>query len=332
MQFKTFDVSGLPVGTKATDWLDVAGRADGGVWRLPLLYAIGAKDGPTLVVTAAVHGNEYEGIEAVPRIFEQVESDGLCGRLVMIAVCNMPAYEAATRSSPIDALNLARVFPGNAEGSITQRIAHWLAHKLIKTADFYIDLHSGTAEADIPTLVGYLYGDDELGKQSLGAAHAFGAPVLWGHPPPVPPGRSVSAATEFGVPWLYTEAPGGGRSTPEDVLCYVDGVLNVMKHLGMLSGPLKRRLVTHHLVGRGDLDAVISAPTAGLFQSDVDLLSEVRAGQRLGTIRDFFGQEISRVVADRDGVVVFLRRIPRVHVGEGLALVTGELSTHEGAA
>ena len=134
MHFQEFDISKLPSGKKATGWLEVASRADGGSWRLPLLYARGSATGPTLAVTAAVHGNEYEGVEAVPRIFDQVHPDALRGTLVMIAVCNMPAYEAGIRSSPIDDLNLARVFPGDAEGTITQRIAYWLTHRIIQPA------------------------------------------------------------------------------------------------------------------------------------------------------------------------------------------------------
>ncbi len=324
MRIQGFDISKLPPAEKTTGWLEVAPRADGSAWRLPLLYVTGVTSGPILVVTAAVHGNEYEGVEAIPRIFEQVQPDLLHGTLVMIAACNMPAYEAGIRNSSIDGLNLARVFPGDAEGTITQRIAYWMAHKLIKPADFFIDLHSGGVESNIPTLIGYLHSDDALGKKSQAAAKAFGAPVLWGHPPPVPPGRSISAATEFGVPWLYTETPGGGRATPDDVACYIEGVFNVMKHLGMVPGEPQPRPMIHHLVGDGNLDVVISSPAAGFFQPDVALLDEVGVGQRLGTVQDFFGQVTAEVTADRDGVVIFLRRLPRVNVGDRLVQVTGQ--------
>ncbi|MDE0506079.1 MAG: M14 family metallopeptidase, partial [Candidatus Poribacteria bacterium] len=142
MEFQAFDISRIPSGEKRLDWLEVASRADGGTWRLPLLYVGGASDGPILVVTGAVHGDEYEGVEAIPRIYEKVEPDVLHGTLAMVPVCNMPAYEAGTRNSPIDGLNLARVFPGDAHGTITRRIAYWLTHKLIKHAGFFIDLHS----------------------------------------------------------------------------------------------------------------------------------------------------------------------------------------------
>src|SRR4051812_44894450 len=122
MHFHDFDIPNLPRGSKQTGWLEVASRADGSAWQLPFLYVTGQQPGPTLVVTAAVHGDEYEGVETIPRIFRQVEPDALRGTLVMAPVCNMPAYETVQRGSPVDGLNLARVFPGDMNGTITQRI------------------------------------------------------------------------------------------------------------------------------------------------------------------------------------------------------------------
>lgn len=326
MDFQAFDISRIPSGEKRTDWLEVAPRADGGMWQLPLLYVTGTTDGPILVVTAGVHGNEYEGVEAIPRIYEQVEPGTLHGTLVMVPVCNMPAYEAGTRNSPIDGLNLARVFPGDADGTTTQRIAYWLTHRLIKHADFFIDLHSAGVESDIPTMIGYRHSEDELGQRTQSAAQAFGAPVMWGHPPPGTLGRSISAATEYGVPWLYTESPGGGRTGPDDVACYINGVINVMKHLGMIPGEPQPQATTHHLVGDGNLDVVISAPAAGSFRPRVGVLDEVSTGQRLGIVEDFFGRVVGEVTADRDGVVIFLRRLPQVNAGDSLMQVTGKYS------
>lgn len=322
MQFREFDLPTLPPGQKVTGWLDVATRADGGVWRLPLLYVTGQAPGPTLVVTAAVHGDEYEGVEAIPQIFQQIAPADLRGKLVMVPVCNMPAYEAATRSSPIDGLNLARVFPGDANGTITQRIAYWIAEKLLRHADFYIDLHSGGATYNIPTLIGYVRDAGPMGQRAEAGARAFGAPVLWGHPLPTAPGRTVSAATDFGVPWLYTEAPGGGYARPDDVACFGQGVRNVLCWLGMLDGTPQPRPMTHHLFGDGNLDQVIDAAVSGYFRAEVNLLDPVVAGQRLGVVRDLFGQVIQEVNADQAGVVIMLRRFHRVHVGDGLAQIT----------
>ncbi|MCB0084828.1 MAG: succinylglutamate desuccinylase/aspartoacylase family protein, partial [Caldilineaceae bacterium] len=197
MHFQDFHPAMLPANRKETRRLDVAGRADGGMWRLPLLSITGATAGPTLVVTAAVHGDEYEGVETISHVYRQVEPAQLRGTLLLMPVCNMPAYETSQRTSPIDGLNLARVFPGAANGSITERIAYWIRERLLTAADFYIDLHSGGVAATIPTLIGYLHDESDLGQRSLAGAKAFGAPVLWGHPLPIAPGRTVSAATDL---------------------------------------------------------------------------------------------------------------------------------------
>ena len=317
-----FVIADLPRATKATDWLAVATRADGTYWQLPVLYVTGAKPGPTLIVTGAVHGDEYEGVETIPLVFQQIEPEDLAGTLVMLPVCNMPAYETVQRSSPIDGLNLARVFPGDPNGSITQRIADLITTKLLRHADFFIDLHSGGVAYDLPTLIGYIHDQGELGQRSAAGARAFGAPVMWGHPLPMAPGRSVSAATDLGVPSLYSEASGGGYARPDDLACFTQGVINVMRHLGMLAGAPEPRPLTHDLFGDGNLDTVLAATVAGYWRAEVALLEEVQAGQRLGTVRDLFGNVLAEVVADQAGVVIMLRRVHRVHVGDGLAHVT----------
>jgi len=317
-----FDPAILPRGAKTTTWLAVAPRPDGGDWRLPLLAVRGRQDGPTLAVLAGVHGDEYEGIEAIPHVFAAVDPAALTGTLLMVPVCNLPAYGAAQRSSPIDGLNLARVFPGRGDGTLTEHIAHALTQGVIRHADFLIDLHSGGVAYDLPTLVGYIHDAGELGRRSLAAGRAFGADVLWGHPLPMPPGRTISTATALGIPSLYTEAAGGGYARPQDVTLFTQGVLNVARHLGMLVGTPEPPPPTYHLVGDGNLDVVTSAPTAGYFRAEVALLQTVRAGQRLGAIRDFFGQEIAAVTATNDGVVIMLRRMHRVQAGDGLAHLT----------
>ncbi len=319
---RDFVIADLPRATKATDWLSVATRADGTFWQLPVLYVTGAKPGPTLLVTGAVHGDEYEGVATIPLVFQQIEPTTLQGTLIMLPVCNMPAYESAQRSSPIDGLNLARVFPGDANGTITQRIAHALTTKFLRYADFFIDLHSGGVAYEIPTLIGYIHDQGELGQRSEAGGRAFGAPVLWGHPLPMAPGRSVSAATDLGVPSLYTEAPGGGYARPDDLACFTQGVINVMRHLGMLAGAAQPRPMTHDLFGDGNLDTVLSASVAGYWRAEIALLAEVQPGQRLGTVCDLFGNVLAEVTADQAGVVIMLRRLHRVHVGDGLAHVT----------
>ena len=326
MYIHNLDLTALPRNHRQAGWLELTSRADGGWWRLPIMTVTGAKAGPTLVVLAGVHGDEYEGVEAIPRVFNVVESAALAGTLVMLPICNMPAYEAGLRSSPVDGLNLARVFPGRHDGTITQRIAYWITEKLLKRADFLIDLHSGGVATEIPTLIGYIHDLGELGQRSRAAADAFGVPIMWGHPLPLAPGRSLSAAVALNVPCLYTEAPGGGYAQAQVVDLFANGVINVMKHLDMLPGEPQYLPITHHLLGDGDLDTVISAPVAGYFRAEVGLLDVVEQGDRLGLIYDLLGQPVDEIKADKAGVVIMLRRIHRVHTGDGLVHLTGRIN------
>jgi predicted deacylase len=313
-----FDPGRTPRGGKSRTNLVIDHLPDGQPLAFPALVVRGAEPGRTLLATGVIHGDEYEGIAAIPQIFASIDSAQLSGRLVMVPVCNPPAYRAAQRSSPIDGLNLARVFPGAVDGSITRRIAYWMVEKLLRQADFMIDLHTGGIAYEIPLLIGYVHDEGALGQAALAGARAFGAPTLWGHPLPIPPGRSLSAATDLGLPCVYTEAPGGAGIDLDVLACFRTGVFNVMKHLGMIAGQPERRTLERHLVGHGELDSVISAPAAGLFLRECGLLDEVEAGQRLGTIRDECGDTIAEVTAQNAGVVIMLRGLPRVGAGDGL--------------
>jgi predicted deacylase len=321
-----FDLDRLRPGSRGSFELPVMRLPDGSDLRLPVLAAAGADDGPVLVVLAGVHGDEYEGIRAIPEIFRSFDLAELRGRLIMVPVCNLPAYRTATRSSPIDGLNLARVFPGDPQGTITQRIAYVLTEQVITPANLLIDLHSAGIAYTMPTLVGYPYADTPLGRSSYAAALAFGCDVLWGHPPdPNAGGRSISAAEQRGVPWIYTEAAGGGRALAADVMCYTTGVLNVMRHLGMLPGQTVAQQLRCHLLGAGNTDNPIRVDTSGYFISHVELLESVMVGQIIGAVLDFAGEPIEQIRAHVDGRVVMIRGLPMIHAGEGAFLLSGEM-------
>lgn len=321
MHIRDFDPASLSPGAKQTLDLDVTPMPDGLPLRLTLLAAVGALPGPTVVVLAGVHGDEYEGILAIPEVMRHLDPAALRGTVLAVPVCNVPAYLTATRASPLDGLNLARVFPGDPDGSPTARIAYWLGERVIAHADLLIDLHSAGTFYSLPPLCGYYAGDNELGRRSREIALAFGLDIVWGHPD-VAPGRTVSFATERGIPWVYTEAPGAGRVRPEDFDAFVTGVLNSLKVMGMLDGAPQTRAITHDLWGDGNLDLSIPAPAGGLFVSHVGLLQDVRRGDRLGEVRDLAGETLAVIDAPGDGVVISLRGLPRVYPGDGLYALT----------
>lgn len=287
---------------------------------LPVLLITGRSPGKTLVVLAGVHGDEVEGIRALQEIFASLKPERLRGRFLAVPVANPPAAWAGRRTSPQDDQNLARVFPGRGEGTVTERIASILSETIIARADFLLDLHSGGIAYEFPFLVGYDGSDTEWGRASREAAFAFGAPVLWAHPT-IPPGRSISEAARRHIPWLYVEAPGGGRITSTVLIFYTRGVRRLLVHLRLLSGSVRPRPPRWHLLGEGDLDRAILSPTSGFFVPLVRVLDRVRSGQTLGLLRDPFGRTRASIEAPQDGRIVARRAFPIVAAGEPLILL-----------
>ena len=337
MHARDFDADALPLGLLHRLWLDIAPRAEGGAWQLPVIALRGARPGPRLTLFGAVHGDEYDGLEVAHWLAEQVQPTQLQGTLLIAPICNGPAYAAATRTSPIDGHNLARVFPGQADGTLSLQYAHWLTEKFIRGAALLIDVHSGGLLYTIPPLIGYTKSTHPIHRAGEAAARAFAdgndLAAIWAHPAPLPPGRSLSAADALGVPAIYTEAEGAGRVSGRVRATFCRGVLSVMGHLGMLSpdtlAPLKKLLGAPtttrpplELIGDGNLDQQISTPYAGHFTPECALLDSVAAGQRLGRIRDATGDVLADIVAPAAGVIITLRGLHRVQVGDGVAHIT----------
>jgi predicted deacylase len=308
--------------SKEKMYFDVTLLPDGSSIRLPLMVVHGRELGKAVLVLGAIHGDEHEGPQAAREVFDLVDPKQLVGKLVEVPVSNPPAHRVSKRESPIDQRNLARTFPGSSTGTVSERIAHHIA-KMISMSDFLIDLHSSGTELDSPTLCGYCGIKGEVGKVSKEAAMVFGAPVVWEHPSEVPPGRTLSVAAEKGIPSLYTETSGGGWLSRETVTCYKNGVLNVMKYLGMLPGMKpEASKVEHYVIGGGDLDKdSVRAATSGFLLSNAEVLDEVGKGDILGSIIDSLGETLQEITAPSSGYVIFKRANPIVYCGDSIYLL-----------
>lgn len=294
-------------------WLEITPEV-----RLPLLR-MGNGTGPVLAITAGVHGDEYEGVRAIFECFGELAGRALRGTVLAVPVVNPPAHWACERLSPVDGLNLAREFPGRAEGTVSERIAWHLTEDVIARADFYLDLHSGGVRYGMPSMAGYA-AFDERGRA---AAEVFGAPVIWGHPV-IEPGRTISAALQRGIPFLYTEAWGAGRMAAADVAMMRRGIFNVMRHLVMLDGEPEIPAPPRRLWGAGNTDDGITAGRDGFLLLDVCLLDRVRAGQRLGRLADLHGETVEEYLAPRAATVGLTREMPAVRKGDTLFLLAEE--------
>lgn len=317
-----FDLGSITPGEKHVQKLDICDLIGGGVLQLPILVVKGAEPGPTIAVLGGVHGDEYEGPYAVRHLYSTLNPNEMKGNFIGVSQTNPPAFAEGTRTSPLDGLNLARIFPGKENGTPTERIAHHLGKAIIDRVDFLIDLHSSGTHSVMPRLVGYDASNTDAGRVSQEAAFAFGAPVVWGHPD-LAAGRTVSCAGEQGIPWLYTECPGGGWLDTESAGHYVRGVENVMSVIGILPRELEKHEPTHHLLGSGDVDGSLTTKTAGYLVQVVRVLDRVAPGDLLGKVLALDGTVVEEIRSPTDGVVIYMRMSPSVMAGAPVFLVTG---------
>jgi uncharacterized protein len=307
-------------GAKYALYLEL-GESAGNI-SLPVLLVRGSLPGKRLVVTAGVHGDEYEGVRTIFDVYHSLDPTKMSGDFLSVPVSNPPAFWNGTRTSPLDDGNLARSFPGSLGAGATSAIAYSMGPSIIARADLYIDLHSGGVSWLYPTMIGYCTRD----ARSKEAARAFGAKVLWGHPLTAA-GRTITFAEQHDIPWLYTEAHGAGRIDPEDLATFTRGIFNLMFHLNILAGTIQTAPVEWHLFGGGDLDAGLTSTQRGFVVTDATLFKKVHAGDVLGRLCDLLGDTIEEYRAPTDGVVAVVRAFPVVEPGESVFVVTGLLST-----
>ncbi|CAN5476801.1 succinylglutamate desuccinylase/aspartoacylase family protein [soil metagenome] len=317
----TIDPQVLPPASKNTLMLDIAPLTVGPMLQLPVLVARGRQPGKTIVVLGGVHGDEYEGMTAVRDVFRLLDPWEMRGNFIGVPVCNPPAFAAKSRTSPIDGLNLARVFPGQVDGTISQQIAHVLTTSVLLRADFLIDLHSSGSYMAMAHLIGYFKGEGEQARVSREAALRFGIPLVWGHES-VAEGRSLSPAHERGIPWLYTECPSGGWLHEDYARSYADGVRKVMRYLEILSGTVDPITNFEEIAGEGDTDKSLTAPIAGFLRPRVALLAKVRRGDVLGIVEDLAGVQLAEISAPVAGMVILRRNTPSVVAGDLAFLLT----------
>jgi predicted deacylase len=287
---------------------------------LPAVVMRGSRSGKTLVVTAGVHGDEYEGVRALLAVTGELDPKSMSGHLLAVPAANPAAVWAVSRCTPDDGGNLARAFPGRPDGTLTEALAYTLGEYVIARGDFYLDLHSGGINLSMPTMVGY----DHRDGRAAAAARTFGVRVLWSHAS-IPPGRTISLAGQRGIPWLYTESRGGGRVHPDDLRALCGGILNLLRHLKIIEGDVAPVEPELHLAGDGNIDSAIAAGQPGFLIPVVALMDRVADGQVLGRLVDLHGHTLELYRAPAAGVVAMIRELPVVTAGDSLFLVAGLL-------
>ncbi len=291
---------------------------------LTVLVARGKVAGPTIAVLGGVHGDEYEGPWAIRNVFQCLDPAEMKGMFIAVPQSNPPAFAVNNRASPIDGLNLARVFPGKASGTVTERIAFFIDSQVIARSEMLVDLHSSGNRLTSPTLVGYHEVETEAGRRSQDAAEVFGAPVIWAHPS-IAPGRSMSSAEERGVPSIYTECAGGAWLNREIAALYAVGVRNVMERMGILRGEIDHRATSRRLRCSGTVEEMLACNVGGFIVAEVKPLDRVHKGDILARMYDEAGQVLEELKADMDGIAVYVVATPSVTPGDMCVMLSQEM-------
>ena len=279
--------------------------------------------GPTVLITGGVHGDEFEGPVAVLKLLHKLKVSDVKGRIIGLPALNAPALQASARVSPLDDGNLNRAFPGDPNGTPTQMIADFVENSLMPMCDAVIDLHSGGKSAWFsPCTMAVLNDNRSMSKTNLELAEIFGSRYIWlmGE---LNDDRSVNfAALRNEIPMIAAELGGGGQISPEPLAVGEQGIRNCLNYLGVLSDGIAPRPeppiyfeITHH-------SQHIYSPHRGLFEPTFEPGDIVSKGDVVGYIHDIERIENSPtcITFPQGGVAVTRCHRGFVERGEQLAI------------
>ena len=311
----------LTPGTTQRHLIKLPGAALANDEPRPVISIAGAKPGPVLFVNAGVHGGEYPAVEAVIRLGKTLDPKKISGTVILMPVLNLPAFRTRTPFvCPIDNVNPNRVFPGDPSGSYSEQMTHALMNEFVIHADAYVDLHGGDIPEALVPFVICRSGDDEVAKKSKATAIAFGLAYVLTVSKPIQPSKgssSYAAAAEKGIPSILAEAGGVGQMQEDAVALLCRGVINVMRHLGMIAAehphlnPLPNKGEEGSATVLTKFEWVYTKST-GVWYPKVAPGDTVKQGEQIGTVGDLFGETLERVKSPVNGVVLFLTINPSV--------------------
>lgn len=316
----TLENIAVKVGEKWTGFVEVPKGVDEGT-QIPVSIFHGSGKGKVLLITAGIHGSEYAPVLALQRLAAQINPKELSGTLILVQVANPPSFFGRTIYYGMDKKNLNRVFPGKADGTITERIAYVLTEKLMRRSDYYIDVHSGDNNESLRQYV--VYYENDFSPRTVietGRRMAFASGIDFVKEAR---GRSADFATAtfttnaallLGKAAIAIESGELGAPTEADINRSMNGLLNIMRELGMLSGK-PQKFKNQTIVIR---DQTVRSEHDGLFYSLVRRDQKIKKDQPLGYVTDFFGKRLQEILAPFDGMVMYYTATPPVSKGEPL--------------
>lgn len=241
--------------------------------------------GPTVLMTGANHGDEYEGPVALFDLARTIDPNQVSGRLIIVPAMNYPAFKIGRRTSPLDSGNMNRSFPGKADGSPTEKIAHYFMSALLPLADVVVDLHSGGRTLDfLPFAAAHILPNQAQQSACMDAMMAFRAPYAVMLLELDAVSTYDTAAESLGKVFVTTELRGGGTSTAATAMIAKRGILNLLRHHELLPGDVEGPESTR--LDMPDGRCYTRAESSGLVEWMKDLGDRVKEGDVLARIHD----------------------------------------------
>lgn len=295
---------------------------------IPITIFHGKEEGPVLGITAGVHGYEYPPILAAQQLIQQIDPQTLSGTVILVQIANIGSFLGRSPYlNALDGKNLNRAFPGNSEGTITERIAAYISEEVIKKCDYFLDIHGGDAPEDLMPYAAYYQHDQfpEISEKGKSMARHMGfdhivvfkttkKPYMQdGHP------STYCSAQAFktGIPSVDIECGKLGQSDDELVQKIVHGVHGMLQSLNMIKG--KSKVPTG--IAMIEERSYLSSEHDGLFYPLKQSGNYVLKGMKLGYFTDFFGRPLQDIYADRDGLLLLIIGTPPIKADETVAVI-----------
>ncbi|MEM1216882.1 MAG: succinylglutamate desuccinylase/aspartoacylase family protein [Bacteroidota bacterium] len=284
----------IPLGTRRNFWLKIISDGFANPVCIPVMIAKGAAPGPVLGLTAAVHGNELNGIPVIQRLFNEIEVEELRGTIIGVPVVNVPSFIRKKRRFN-DGVDLNHIMPGKANGNISQVYAHRFMERMVRHFDYLLDLHTAShgrvnsyylrADMDLPVV-------EKL-------AMLQNADIIVHNPPS--DGTLRGAADELGIPAITLEVGNPNIFQKRLIRSGVTGIHNVLCYLDMVDDEIETAEKTAVICNSSQW---MYTDRGGLLTIFVDLRERLQEGQLVATMRDIFGNKIKDYHAPFAGIVI----------------------------
>ncbi len=332
-QTLTVGTASAAPGQKATGYIEVPAGSDPGT-RIPVVIIRGPNPGPTLAIVSGAHGTEYTSIIAVEKLAQTMQPESLRGTLILVPLVNIASFtQKVPHVNPVDNKSMNRYYPGNPNGTQTERVSYYMTKEVVEKTDNLMDLHGGDLDESLRP---YSYwaptGNAKQDAITKDMVLAFGLDtIIISKDRPTDPNASrylETTASLRGKPSITAEAGYAGRVETDDLNALTRGCLNVMHYLKMLDGwpagwstlagvaragdPIQNPVWIEHI------DSV-TGNDAGVFYPLVKRGTYVQQGMKIGYVTDWFGKTIQEAIAPSSGVVLYINALPSMKKGDTIA-------------